>query len=127
MSDLGGFALSRISGDGIQRPVKGDRGVNPGRPCDQARQDSSFSGSKNNHARVNADEVITWLKPVGETQVNVFWNKYSFPLNVRVSFLLSEPQSESYTKEDRGVMKFIYWNEAHISEGLMFPLPALVH
>ena len=127
MSDLCGSALSRISGDGVQRPVKGDRGVNPGRPCDQARQDSSFSGSKNTHARVNADGVITWLKPVGETQVNVFWNKYSFPLNVRVSFLLSEPQYESCREEDRGVMNFIYWNEVHISKGLRFPLHSLVH
>ena len=29
MSDLGGLALSRVSGDGTQRLVKGDLGVSP--------------------------------------------------------------------------------------------------
>ena len=29
---------------------------------------------------VNADNVITWLKLVGEPRIEDFWRKYSFPL-----------------------------------------------
>ena len=35
--------------------------------------------------------VKTWLKPVGEPQVEAFWKKFSFPPNVWVLSMFSEP------------------------------------
>ena len=46
MCNPNGSALSLVSGDGAQRPVEGDRGVNSSWPCDWARGDSSSSNSK---------------------------------------------------------------------------------
>ena len=30
-------------------------------------------------SRANSNGVITWLKPIKEPRVDVFWRKYSFP------------------------------------------------
>ena len=30
-------------------------------------------------SHVNANGVLTWLKPVGDPRVDAFWRKYSFP------------------------------------------------
>ena len=38
---------------------------------------------------VDATRVITWLRPIGKSRVNAFWKKFSFPLNVQVSFPFS--------------------------------------
>ena len=59
MSDLGGLASSRVSGDSAQRPIEGNQGVNPEQPYGWARKDSSCSDFKGTQTRVNADEVIT--------------------------------------------------------------------
>ena len=78
-------------------------------------------------SRVNANGVITWLRPVEEARTYAFWRKFSFPPNVRVSFPSTRPHFMDRTDEDRGVMNFIYWLEIHISEGLRFPLLPLIH
>ena len=68
MSDLGGSFSSCVNADATQRPVEGDKGVNPNWPCGWVREDSSFSDLKGTHTRVNADRVITWLKPVRDAR-----------------------------------------------------------
>ena len=78
-------------------------------------------------SRVNANGVITWLRPVGEARTYAFWRQFSFPPNVRVSFPSIGPHFMDRTNEVRGVMNFIYLPEIHISEGLRFPLPSLIH
>ena len=47
MSDPGDFSLSRIKCNSVQRPTKGDRGVNPDRP----RQDYSSFGYEDAYSR----------------------------------------------------------------------------
>ena len=53
---------------------------------------------------MDATRVITWLRPVRESRSNVFWKKFSFPLNVRVSFPFSTPHYVDCTNEDGGGM-----------------------
>ena len=71
--------------------------------------------------------VITWLKHVGEPRANAFWRKYSFPPQVRFAFPSSSSQFAACTNMVLGQMNCIYWPKIHISEGLRFPLPPLIH
>ena len=82
MSGLGGSTSSRVRGDGAQRPVEGDRGINLGRPCDRARGDSSSSDSEGTHTHINVDGVIMRLKLIGDVRADTFWKKYSFSHSV---------------------------------------------
>ena len=76
---------------------------------------------------MDTNEVIMWLKPVGEARVDVFWRKFSFPPNIWVSFPSLGPHFVDRMNEDCGGMNFIYWPEIDTSEGLMFPLLPLIH
>ena len=40
------------------------------------------STSKEALSRADVIGVIKWLKPVGESRVDAFWKKFSFPPNV---------------------------------------------
>ena len=73
--------------------------------------------------------VFIRLRLVGEAPAYAFWKIYSFPPNVWVSFPSLSSHFTTYTEEDRGGMNsmYMYWLEVHISEGLRFPLPPLVH
>ena len=42
-------------------------------------ESSSSILSEDALSRADVNEVITWLKPVGEARVDVFWRKFSFP------------------------------------------------
>ena len=76
---------------------------------------SSSTSFEDVPSRVNANGVITWLRPVGEARTYAFWRKFSFPPNVQVSFPSTGPHFMDCTNEDRGVMNFIYWPKIHIS------------
>ena len=80
-------------------------------------------GCSRRFSHADANRVITWLRPVGESRANAFWKIFSFPPHVWVSFSTSGPQFVACTNGDLGVMNFIYWPKIHISEGLRLPLP----
>ena len=71
MSEPGSPASSRISDDGAQRSVEGDRGSIP---TGLVVGLEKIRG--NTQTRVNADEVITWFKPIGNAWTDAFWKKY---------------------------------------------------
>ena len=52
-------------------------------------ESSSSTSYEDVPSLVDANGVITWLRPVGEARENTFWRKFSFPPNVRVSFPFS--------------------------------------
>ena len=91
MYDLSGSTLSRVSGNGAQNLIEGDRGVNLDQLCDLARGDSSSFNSESTHTHVNVNEVITWLKPVKDARAEKFWKKYSSPPGFGVAFPPSRP------------------------------------
>ena len=117
MSDLSGFSRLRSGDGGTQRMArgKGDLGSNM-----VENLPSSFW-------LIDAAWAITWLRSVGESRANTFWKKFSFPPNVRALFSSMGPLFATCMEEDRGGMNFMYWSEVHISEGLRFPFPPLVH
>ena len=94
---------------------------------DEESSSSSARVSGEVLSRVNANGVLKWLRPVKESRANAFSKRFAFPLHVRVSFSISGSQFVACTDGDRGVTNSIYWPEIHISEGLRFPLPPLVH
>ena len=55
---------------------------NPGSYADKEISSSSFEDVP---SRVDAAGVITCLRPIKESQADIFWKKYSFPPTVRVS------------------------------------------
>ena len=122
MSYPSGFSKPDIDDGGTQRMAREEDNV--GTRVDKGPSSTSYEDVP---SRVDATGVITWLRLVGKPRVDVFWKKISFPPNVRVSFSSSRPHFTDCTEEDRGEMNFIYCPEIHISEGLRFPLPPLVH
>ena len=122
MSYPGGFSRLRISDRVTQRMARGEDNV--GSHVDEGLSSTSYRDALSS---VDATGVITWLRLVGESRVDTFWKKIFFPPNVRVSFPSLGPRFVNCIKENRGGMNFIYWSEIHISEGLRFPLPPLIH
>ena len=121
MSYLGRFSSLRIGDEGTQKMDKGEGNV--GRHVEEDLP----STSKEDLSRADATRVITWLRPIGESRVDAFWKKFSFPPNVQVSFPSSRPHYVDCMDEDWGGMNSIYWPKIHISEGLRFPFPPLMH
>ena len=121
MSYPGGFSRLRLGDGGTLRMATGEGNV--GRPKDEDLPSTSEEAL----SRADATGVIMWLKPVGESRADAFWKKFSFPPNVRVSFPSLGPHYVDCTDGDRGGMNSICWPEIHISEGLRFPLPPLIH
>ena len=86
-----------ISDDGTQRMARGEDNVG------SCVNEGPFSTSSEDvPSRVYATRVITWLRPDKESQANAFWEKFTFPPNVRVSFPSSRPHFADYTEEDQG-------------------------
>ena len=109
--------MLRIGDGGTQRMATGEHHL--GSNADEDLPSSS--------SRVNVVWVIMWLRPIREPRTDAFWKKFSFPPNARVFFSSSRPRFVTCTKEDREGMNFMYCPKVHISEGLRFPLPPLVH
>ena len=80
MSYPSGFSRLRIGDGDTQRMARGEGNV--GRHVDEDLP-STFEEA---FLLVDAIGVITWLRLVGEFRVDGFWKKFSFPLNVWVSF-----------------------------------------
>ena len=57
---------------------------------------------------MDATGVLMWLKPIGESRVDAFWKKFSFPPNIWVCFPSSGPHYVDCTDGDRGGMNSIY-------------------
>ena len=72
--------------------------------CDRVGEESPPSSPLSGEvtSRVDANGVLTRLKPVGDPNADAFWRKYSFPPQVRVSFPSSGPQFTACTDMDRG-------------------------
>ena len=121
MSYPGGFSKHRIGDRGTQRMASGEDNVGS-----RVDEEPPSTLSREVLSCADAIEVITWLRPVGESKADAFWKKFSFPPYVRVSFSSSRPQFAAYTDGDRGVMNPIYWSKIHISKGLRFPLHPLI-
>ena len=98
------------------------RGDNVGSCGDKESSSSSFREFEEVLSHTEANRVITWLKPVRESQADALWKRFSFPPHVRVSISTLGPHFVDCTDGDRGTMNSIYWLEIHISEGLRFPL-----
>ena len=118
----GGFSKLRIDDEDTQRMARGEDNV--GSSVDEGPSSTSYEDLP---LRVDATGVITWPIPVGEPRTDKFLKIFSFPPNIWVPFSSLRPRFADYTKEDLGRMNFIYWPEIHISEGLRFPFPPLVH
>ena len=84
------------------------RGDSVGSCVDEESSSSSFETSKEVLSCADANIVITWIRPVGESREDAFWKRFYFPLYVSVSFSSSGPQFVAYTNRDRGVMNSIY-------------------
>ena len=122
MSYPDGFSRLCIGDGGTQRMARGEYNIRS-----HVDEGSSSTSYEDVPSRVDAARVIIWLKTIRKSWAYAFWKKFSFPSNVRVYFSSLRPRLTACTKEDKGGMNFIYWLEVHISEGLRFPLPPLVH
>ena len=59
-------------------------------------------------SHVDANRVITWIRPIKESWADAFWKRFSFPSYVCVSLSSLRPQFVAYMDRDRGVMNSIY-------------------
>ena len=76
------------------------RGDNVG-SCGDEESSSSSSGSFGDVlSRTDANGVLTWLRPIGESRADAFWKRFSFPPHVRVSFSTLGPQFVACTDGD---------------------------
>ena len=106
---------------GTQRITKGEGNVGHREDKDRPFTSEDFL------SRADATGVIMWLTLVGEFRADAFWKKFSFPPNVRVSLPPLGPHYVDCMDGDWGGMNSIYWPEIHISKGLRFPLPPMIH
>ena len=91
-----GFSRLRINDEGTHRMATGEGNV--GRHVDEDLP-STFEEAL---SCADAIGVITWLKPVKESRVDVFWKKFSFSPNIRASFPSSGPYFVDFMDEDQG-------------------------
>ena len=69
---------------------------------------SSYGAFGEVFSRVDANGVITWIRPIGESRADAFWKRFSFPPHVHALFLSLGPQFVFCIDGDRGVMNSIY-------------------
>ena len=93
----------RIDDGDTHRMARGEDNV--GRCVDE---DPPSTSAKEVPSHVDANGVMMWLRPVGESRADAFWKKFSFPPKARVSFPSLGPQFLNWMEEDWGGMNFIY-------------------
>ena len=85
MLDPNGSNSSWAIGDNTKNLVEGEREGRLSPSCTDSRENSS-SDSDRTRVRMDLNEVITWLRLGRDARANEFWDKYSFPPYVSVTF-----------------------------------------